>query len=158
MSKFLNILKFILLILLLFVNILAYKSPMSMLGWNHILYLILIGVFILLSIKDIRKKDVISNNKMYNFLCIIVFIIMNIVFLRALYDPRFLYNNSKLIEELNSYSYELYGDVFTYEDQMLPTFYIAQNINYFLAMFGLIFIYRFLNKSKDIKKTTEAVQ
>lgn len=153
MNKVLNILKYIFLMFLIATQVLAYNNDkLCMLGLNHYIFLFLIAIFILLSIKDIKNKNIINNNKMYNFLCIMVFLIIIVVYIRALYDPHFFYNNSQLVKELDTYSYELYGVNYAQDDWYFINLYIAQNINYFLVMFGLLFGYRFINKSKECKK------
>lgn len=152
MNKFLNILKFVLFIALIILNYLAFRNEISMLGFNHLLYLIFIGLFCIFSIKDLVKKGLINDNKTYNFLCIVVFLIMNVILLRALYDPHFFYNNSQLMNELDSYYISLYGDVGgSFIDVDCINFFVQQNMNYFLVMFILLFLYRKLNLKEDTK-------
>jgi len=155
MSKVLSILKFVCLIILITLNFVAFKSGISMLGWNHVFYLILLGLFLLVTIGDFIKKNGINNNKRYNILCIVVFVMSSAIFLRALFDPHFTYNNHDFMSKLDSYYYELYKlEDITYEDYFFPIFYISQNINYFIGLFFLLYIYRFINKDKIKKKTT----
>lgn len=150
MNKFLNILKFILLFVLIVLNYLALKNEITIQGFNHLLYWIFIGIFCIISIKDLVKKNLITNNKTYNFLCIIIFLIMNVIFLRALYDPHFFYNNLALMNELDNYYISLYGDTGGMPiDIDCINFFIKQNINYFLVMFILLFLYRKLNFKED---------
>lgn len=138
---------------LIVVNVLAKVHRIVTLSWWHILYLLLVMILLVVTIKDIIKKNSINKNNMYNLLSIGVFLIMNIVLLRAIYDPHFIYNNTKLMNELNNYSYELFGQVLLQQDDMFPTFYVSQNISYFLMMISLLFVYRILNKERDTKKT-----
>lgn len=157
MSKFLNILKLCLLILLIIINWLSIKSGIFVISWWHVLYLVLLGLLLIVSIRDIAKKNIINDNKIYNILCIIVFIIMSVIFLRAMFDPHFINNDPTLINKLDSYASELYGDVISAAQDyyLMPVYYVAQNINYFLIMMILLFGYRFLNKSKDSVKTLD---
>lgn len=149
MSKFLNILKLCLLILLIIINWLSIESGIFVISWRHVFYLILLGILLIVSIRDIVKKNIINDNKIYNILCIIVFIIMSVIFLRAMFDPHFINNDPTLINKLDSYASELYGNVLEQGYDLTLVYYIAQNINYFLIMMILLFGYRFLNKSKD---------
>lgn len=157
MSKFLNILKLCLLILLIIINWVSIKSGIFVISWWHVFYLILLGILLLVSIRDIVKKNIINDNKIYNILCIIVFIIMSVIFLRAMFDPHFINNDPTLINKLDSYASELYGDVISaaQDYDLMPVYYVAQNINYFLIMMILLLGYRFLNKSKDSVKTLD---
>lgn len=133
---------------LIVVNLLAKVHRIVALSWWHILYLLLIMILLIVTIKDIINK-----NNMYNLLSVVVFLIMNIVLLRAIYDSRFIYNDTKLMNELNNYSYELFRQVLLQQDDMFTTFYVSQNIGCFLMMISLLLFYRILNKDCDTKKS-----
>lgn len=139
------------LFILIFINYWGLKNKFYMLGFNHVFYLILIGIFLIVSIKDLIKKDSINKNKVFNILSIVVFVIISLILLRAMYDTRFVFNDSKFISELNNYGKELYGVKANYEDNMITEFFVAQNINYFIGMLMLLFCYRFINNDKKLK-------
>lgn len=139
------------LFILIFINYWGLKNKFYMLGFNHVFYLILIGIFLIVTIKDLIKKDSINKNKVFNLLSIVVFVMISFILLRAMYDTRFVFNDSKFISELNNYGKELYGVKANYEDNMITEFFVAQNINYFIGMFMLLFCYRFINKDKKLK-------
>lgn len=120
-----------------------------MLGYNHVFYLILVTIILIVTIKDWIKKDTISTNKIFNILSIAVFLIMIFILLRAMYDTRFIYNNSEFVKDLNIYGKNLYGFKANYEDFMTIDFFVAQNINYFIMMLMLVLGYRFINKDKN---------
>lgn len=152
MNKLLYIIKWVMLFILIFINYWGLKNNFYMLGFNHVVYLILIVIFLVVSIKDLIKKDSINKNKVFNILSIVVFVIISFILLRAMYDQRFIFSDSKFISDLNKYGKELYGIKANYEDNMITEFFVAQNINYFIGMFILLFSYRFINKDKKQKK------
>lgn len=149
MNKLLNIIKVLLLFVLIFVNFWGLKNEFQMLGYNHVFYLILVTIILIVTIKDWIKKDTISTNKIFNILSIAVFLIMIFILLRAMYDTRFIYNNSEFVKDLNIYGKNLYGFKANYEDFMTIDFFVAQNINYFIMMLMLVLGYRFINKDKN---------
>lgn len=152
MNKLLYIIKWMMLFILIFINYWGLKNNFYMLGFNHVVYLFLIVIFLVVSIKDLIKKDSINKNKVFNILSIAIFLIISFILLRAMYDTRFVFNDSKFISDLNKYGKELYGIKANYEDNMITEFFVAQNINYFICMFTLLFSYRFINKDKKQKK------
>jgi hypothetical protein len=149
MSKLLNIVKYLLLIFIIILNFISVKNT-SIYSWWNILYLFLIIIFTFLSIKDLIKKNGINKNKTYNILCILVFLITSFILLRALCDPRFIYNNQAFMTELKNYNLDLYGFNSYSDEQQYIAFYLVQNMSYFIIMMGLLFVYRFINKDKMI--------
>lgn len=152
MNKLLYIIKWMMLFILIFINYWGLKNNFYMLGFNHVVYLFLIVIFLVVSIKDLIKKDSININKVFNILSIAIFLIISFILFRAMYDTRFVFNDSKFISDLNKYGKELYGIKANYEDNMITEFFVAQNITYFICMFTLLFSYRFINKDKKQKK------
>lgn len=61
----------------------------------------------------------------------------------------FFYNNLSLMSELDNYYISLYGEYGVPIDIDCINFFVKQNINYFLVMFILLFMYRKLNLKED---------
>lgn len=148
MNKLLNIFKYLFIVVIMILNFLLYRKGISLTWYGHLLYLILIGIFLILTIKDSIKKDSISSNKLYNILTILVFLIMGVILFKVLYDPHFAYNDSLFMKEYSEYNVELYGEAYYPMDRELIFLFIRQNINYFLVMLSLLLVYRFINKDK----------
>ena len=153
MNKFLNISRFIILMFTIVVNLLALKNGISMLGWNHILYLFLLFCLLIINFNDIRFKNKICNNKMYNILSILIFTIISLIILRALFDNRFVVNDADFMKNFDNYYSLLYGKAnWGYEFEFFPDFYVAQNIDYFISLLFLLISYRGINCSRKFKK------
>ena len=152
MNKFLVILKLILLGVLVILNYYSWRVT-QLTSVFHVLYFLFILIYAIQSMKDTKNKNKINQNKQFQILSILVFIIMNIVLLRLLFDTTFIYNNKELMTEYQNYSMELYGDVYNVTDYLVQiSLYMKQNLIYFNVMFILLFLYRRMNMDKKKSK------
>lgn len=138
MNKILNILKYIFSFILIIFNIIYIYN----FGLTSIYYLIYIGLFsffIVLLISDLIKKNKINLNNKYNFLCIFVFVVMLLIFYRALCDTNFLYNN------LNYRELYLINNI---DIKLSNILYVSQNSIYFIMLMILLCIYHKINSDK----------
>ncbi len=143
MSK---IIRYILtLILTTLITIYTIKNDIT--GQSYFMFLSIYLLYIILTIKDIIKKNKINENKKYNLLQIISLLIMIFIFLRTLYDPSFLINSSKYTSKLK----EL-GEDFLEEAQEQTILYLLQNIPYFIGLLILSLIYRKINMEHQESK------
>ncbi len=85
MNKCLMIIRILLLIFVCFLNIYCYLSLVS---FGHLLFFIIV----VLTIKDIIKKNPIKNNRMYTFIFILSFLIISYVLYRSGFDKSLFFN------------------------------------------------------------------
>ena len=102
-----------------------------------LLYLVLVSIYTITSIKDIVYKN---DDKPYTILSIITLLIMNFIFIRTLFDSGFIYSQNIL-----SYDMKIYNIL-----------YFSQNTMYFIILITLLLIYRKLNikNNKSILKNS----
>lgn len=129
MNKFLNIIKIILFIITLILNYLVWTKT-RLVSWSHIFYLLLLITLFITTIKDLLKKNTINQNKTYQIISILVFLIIIVILYRISFDKTMFYN--KYID---------YYREFAMED-------LKQNLIYFNTMFIVLLIYRKLNNKK----------
>ena len=129
MNKFLNIIKIILFGLTIILNYLVWEKT-RLVSWSHIFYLLLLIVFFATTIKDLLKKNTINQNKTYQIISILVFIITIIILFRTLFDKLLLFNIKE--NEFEYYSMD----------------FLKQNMIYFNTMLITLLIYRKLNNKK----------
>lgn len=151
MNKLLNIIK----ILLIITMIIIYKIVWDRFEYverGPFLFAIFIGIFVLLLIKDIIKKNKIIYDKKFNILTIIALSIICIILLRSLIDTHFLCNNLSLKNIIDSYQTAQYGYASGYDDLWEWFGYINQNMKYFISLIILLLIYRKINIEKKTNK------
>ena len=129
MNKFLNIIKIILFVITLILNYLVWTKT-RLVSWSHIFYLLLLIIIFITTIKDLLKRNTINQNKTYQIISILVFLITIVILYRISYDKTMFYN--KYID---------YYREFAMED-------LKQNLIYFNTMFIVLLIYRKLNNKK----------
>lgn len=129
MNKFLNIIKIILFGVTIILNYLVWEKT-RLVSWSHIFYLLLLIILFITTIKDLLKRNTINQNKTYQIISILVFLIMIVILYRISYDKTMFYN--KYID---------YYREFAMED-------LKQNLIYFNTMFIVLLIYRKLNNKK----------
>ena len=129
MNKFLNIIKIILFGLTIILNYLVWEKT-RLVSWSHIFYLLLLIVFFATTIKDLLKKNTINQNKTYQIISILVFIITIFILFRTLFDKLLLFNIKE--NEFEYYSMD----------------FLKQNMIYFNTMLVVLLIYRKLNNKK----------
>ena len=129
MNKFLNIIKIILFVITLILNYLVWEKT-RLVSWSHIFYLLLLIILFITTIKDLLKRNTINQNKTYQIISILVFLITIVILYRISYDKTMFYN--KYID---------YYREFAMED-------LKQNLIYFNTMFIVLLIYRKLNNKK----------
>ena len=129
MNKFLNIIKIILFVITLILNYLVWTKT-RLVSWSHIFYLLLLIILFITTIKDLFKRNTINQNKTYQIISILVFLITIVILYRISYDKTMFYN--KYID---------YYREFAMED-------LKQNLIYFNTMFIVLLIYRKLNNKK----------
>ena len=129
MNKFLNIIKIILFVITLILNYLVWTKT-RLVSWSHIFYLLLLIILFITTIKDLLKRNTINQNKTYQIISILVFLIIIVILYRISFDKTMFYN--KYID---------YYREFAMED-------LKQNLIYFNTMFIVLLIYRKLNNKK----------
>lgn len=129
MNKFLNIIKIILFAVTIILNYLVWEKT-RLVSWSHIFYLLLLIILFITTIKDLLKKNTINQNKTYQIISILVFIITIFILYRNLYDKSLFFN-------IKEYKFEYYS-----------TEFLKQNLIYFNTMFIVLLIYRKLNNKK----------
>lgn len=129
MNKFLNIIKIILFGVTIILNYLVWTKT-RLVSWSHIFYLLLLIILFITTIKDLLKRNTINQNKTYQIISILVFLITIVILYRISYDKTMFYN--KYID---------YYREFAMED-------LKQNLIYFNTMFIVLLIYRKLNNKK----------
>lgn len=129
MNKCLNIIKIILFVITLILNYLVWTKT-RLVSWSHIFYLLLLIILFITTIKDLLKRNTINQNKTYQIISILVFLITIVILYRISYDKTMFYN--KYID---------YYREFAMED-------LKQNLVYFNTMFIVLLIYRKLNNKK----------
>lgn len=150
MSKLLYCLRNTLLLILLVLNV-RFVITYGVISTRFLMYIIIFVILILLNLKDIIRKDILNENKIYNILFIFIELIMIFIFMRALYDTNFMYTNNYYREIIEDIS--LKNNV-TYIEQIkqINMLYLYQNTLYFIAMLILLLIYRLFNKNETISK------
>lgn len=129
MNKFLNIIKIILFAVTIILNYFVWEKT-RLVSWSHIFYLLLLIILFITTIKDLLKRNTINQNKTYQIISILVFLITIVILYRISYDKTMFYN--KYID---------YYREFAMED-------LKQNLIYFNTMFIVLLIYRKLNNKK----------
>ena len=129
MNKFLNIIKIILFGVTIILNYLVWKKT-RLVSWSHIFYLLLLIILFATTIKDLLKKNTINQNKTYQIISILVFIITIFILFRTLFDKLLLFNIKE--NEFEYYSMD----------------FLKQNMIYFNTMLITLLIYRKLNNKK----------
>lgn len=129
MNKFLNIIKIILFGVTIILNYLVWEKT-RLVSWSHIFYLLLLIILFITTIKDLLKRNTINQNKTYQIISILVFLIIIVILYRISFDKTMFYN--KYID---------YYREFAMED-------LKQNLIYFNTMFIVLLIYRKLNNKK----------
>ena len=129
MNKFLNIIKIILFGVTIILNYLVWTKT-RLVSWSHIFYLLLLIILFITTIKDLLKRNTINQNKTYQIISILVFLITIVILYRISYDKTMFYN--KYID---------YYREFAMED-------LKQNLIYFNIMLIVLLIYRKLNNKK----------
>ena len=129
MNKFLNIIKIILFGLTIILNYLVWEKT-RLVSWSHIFYLLLLIILFITTIKDLLKRNTINQNKIYQIISILVFIITIFILFRTLFDKLLLFNIKE--NEFEYYSMD----------------FLKQNMIYFNTMIITLLIYRKLNNKK----------
>lgn len=129
MNKFLNIIKIILFGVTIILNYLVWTKT-RLVSWSHIFYLLLLIILFITTIKDLLKRNTINQNKTYQIISILVFLIIIVILYRISFDKTMFYN--KYID---------YYREFAMED-------LKQNLIYFNTMLIVLLIYRKLNNKK----------
>lgn len=129
MNKFFNIIKIILFGVTIILNYLVWEKT-RLVSWSHIFYLLLLIILFITTIKDLLKKNTINQNKTYQIISILVFIIIIFILYRTLYDKSLFFN-------IKESEYEYYSMEF-----------LKQNLIYFNTMIITLLIYRKLNNKK----------
>ena len=129
MNKFLNIIKIILFGLTIILNYLVWEKT-RLVSWSHIFYLLLLIILFITTIKDLLKRNTINQNKTYQIISILVFIITIFILFRTLFDKLLLFNIKE--NEFEYYSMD----------------FLKQNMIYFNTMLITLLIYRKLNNKK----------
>ena len=129
MNKFLNIIKIILFGVTIILNYLVWTKT-RLVSWSHIFYLLLLIILFITTIKDLLKRNTINQNKTYQIISILVFLIIIVILYRISFDKTMFYN--KYID---------YYREFAMED-------LKQNLIYFNIMLIVLLIYRKLNNKK----------
>ena len=129
MNKFLNIIKIILFGVTIILNYLVWTKT-RLVSWSHIFYLLLLIILFITTIKDLLKRNTINQNKTYQIISILVFLITIVILYRISYDKTMFYN--KYIDYYREFAMEE----------------LKQNLIYFNTMFIVLLIYRKLNNKK----------
>lgn len=146
MNKVLFVFRILLFVLLCYFNFM-YISLFSISGFMYLIYLGFLVLLLFLSVLDCIKKDNINKNFTYNFLCVFIFCVMNLIFVRCYYDTGFIYNSDyhmNLLSEINNYYFE--------DAKYINMLYLNQNLLYFIIMLIMLIGYRMLNIKKHESK------
>lgn len=146
MNRILNILKILLFMLLIALNCI-YIRGFGLLSYIYLFYLLLLLTFGLLMFKDLIKKDKINDNKVYNIILVFLELTMIFIFVRAIFDQRFLYNSNYYTSLIMGYN-----NIFIDNVKLINIFYIIQSSWYLNIMLLLILIYRKINIEKRESK------
>lgn len=145
-----KVLRIVFLISTIILNIICFKVKLlGLTSWGHVLYFILMIILVIITIKDLLRKEKINDNSIYNWISIFIFVIMDYIILRTLLDKNLFFNNKELITEYNRYMKILYPEVIPYNFREFAMYYFRQNMLYFNSMLLLLFSYRKLNKNKE---------
>jgi hypothetical protein len=138
MNKILRIVRFILFVIVCFLNIYCiYIRHTGLISWSNVLYVFLLFIMLILFIKDFIKKSKINDNNTYVIICILCFLIMSFILYRTSFDTSLFFNK---------YFTNPYGGSFI--EYRMP--YLKQNMIYFNIMLILLLIYRRINFNKKI--------
>ncbi|MBQ8892453.1 MAG: hypothetical protein IJ068_06305 [Bacilli bacterium] len=144
MNKFMHIIKIILIFLLVYFQIIfEYKFGYNI-NFFKITFIILEIMYIILTIKDLIKKENILKDKKYLILQIIVLIITNLIYIRCLYDKSFIYNNKTYYLELVNY-FKMHNSNENIYLKDINIYYLHQNFIYFNILFISLLIYHKVN-------------
>ena len=133
MNKILRIVRFILFVIVCFLNIYCiYIRHTGIVSWSNVLYIFLLFIMSILFIKDFIKKRKINDNNTYVIICILCFLIMSFILYRTSFDTSLFFN--KYFTDPRDASFIEYR---------MP--YLKQNMIYFIIMLLLIFFYRKIN-------------
>lgn len=139
MNKKLTIIKNILLLLNITLLTYFYTTVKSVPTTKFLIYTLLLIFLIITSIKDFSKKHYID--KKYNILFILMEMFMNLIILRALFDPSFIYNSKHYMQLITNNNPN-----YTIEQYMyIVIWYLDQNLWYFIIMILGMIIYRRIN-------------
>lgn len=133
--------------LLLTILITSYTIKNGIIGQSYFIFLAIYLLYIILNVKDIIKKNQIDKKKKYNTIQILSLLIMIFIFIRTLYDPSFLINSTKYLEQIK----EL-GNEYLDSAQYQTIFYLLQNMPYFIGLLVLLLIYRKINMERQETK------
>lgn len=133
--------------LLLTILITSYTIKNGIIGQSYFIFLAIYLLYIILNVKDIIKKNQIDKKKKYNTIQILSLLIMIFIFIRTLYDPSFLINSTKYLEQIK----EL-GNEYLDSAQYQTIFYLLQNMPYFIGLLALLLIYRKINMERQETK------
>lgn len=136
MNKCLTTIKNLLLIINLIFLILFYQK-IGFEGFNFFLYTCVLVFTIFISIKDLIQKNKVDNK--YNILFIVSELFAIFIIMRTLYDPSFIYNSTKHMDLIKSFTD--YLDNY----KMINLWYLNQNLIYLIVMLVMLFIYREIN-------------
>lgn len=116
-------------------------------GLAELIFVLILIFYEIIFLKDMISKSEINMNKKYNFLSILVFLMMIIVLLRCLGDSHFIYYDKSFVKELSGYETTIYGGNNDRSTQFIELigYYLINNVVYFNVMFVLLFIYRKIN-------------
>lgn len=147
MNKILLYLKNVLIFILVFLTIKTYIDFTQ----YHLIYLILLVIYVFISLKDLFKKKNINDDIIYNILSILILLISIMIFTRVLYDDGFISNSSYYLNKL----VEVTGnglDIVKNNTDIHKYYYLSQNMFFLIPMILLLFIYRQLNIVKTKKE------
>ncbi len=140
MHKIIKIIRYIMTIILTFLIVNFTIKNYSSFRLHEMLFIGFYILYIILSIKDIIRKNDIVNNTKYNILQICFMFILTFVYARALYDSSIIVNNSKYDILLNQVD-----KVESFYLNYSAIYYFMQNTNYFIGLIILLLIYRKMN-------------
>lgn len=147
MNKILEIIKNILLTLLTIIIVRYITIFHDFVTLEYIIFLALISLTIILTIKDYIKKNKIQKEKTYLLISIISLLIISFIFIRTLYDKSFIYNSKEYVDEyLKTKPTEI--DIL----KQYNVLYLYQNMIYFIILLSLSLIYRKINMEKQESK------
>lgn len=138
--------KNILALFLIFLNI-KYFKEYGLITFGLIVYLVFFIILMITFFNDNVKSESIKQDKKYNYLFILVEIVLILLFTRTLYDTSFLYNSeyyNDLIKSKITYEYEIQA----HEIRYINFSYLYQNIYFIIAMITLLLVYHKINNPK----------
>ena len=144
MNKFLHMTKILLIFLLLYFQFIFEYNFGYNINFFKITFIVLEIIYFIFNIKDLVKKENIIRNKKYLILQIIVLIVINLIYIRTLYDNNFIYNNKAIYTELINY-FKTYNSNEYLHLKDINIYYLHENFVYFTTLFVSLLIYRKLN-------------